>query len=70
MRPENCYDCDRPARGWGLDISLSYAQWKMIVPEDEQVILCPGCIALRAAKIPGAHYIHASIEIVPVKDND
>ena len=61
MRPENCYDCDRPARGWGLDIVLTTSDRRLIVPEGE-VKLCPACIALRAANVPDATAIYATIE--------
>ena len=61
MRPENCDDCQRPERGWGLDIVLIASDRRRIGLAGD-IKLCPSCIAARAAKIPGATAIYATIE--------
>lgn len=55
-----CRDCDAPYEAMGLDITLPNEQWAMIGSEYD--ILCGRCIAIRAAKLPGAIAIRAFIE--------
>lgn len=54
-----CLDCGRPYPH-GLDFVLTFAQWKMINP-DEGGVLCPSCMVNRAAKLPGVISVYGCI---------
>lgn len=59
-----CLDCGLPYEQFQIDLLLPRSQWLEIHP-DESGLLCARCIALRAAKLPGATAVRAVIEIAP-----
>lgn len=61
-----CLDCGLDYEYFGMDTLLPRWQWLLIHP-DEGGLLCANCIVKRAAKIPGAVGLHATIGIAPTR---
>lgn len=67
--PAVCLDCGLAYAHFPLDVILPRPQWLTIHPADHG-LLCAGCIATRASKVPGATCLHAIIEIAPRSDRE
>lgn len=55
-----CMDCQKPYEEFGLDTTLPDEQWATIHPGRDG-LLCANCIVARAAKLPHAYAVRATI---------
>lgn len=57
-----CMDCDLPYEKFGVDLTLSDTQWKLIHPTING-LLCANCIAKRASLLSNIIAIRAILEL-------
>jgi hypothetical protein len=62
-----CHDCGCLYERFGLDLTLPHDQWA-IVSAGTNGLLCASCICRRAAELPGAIAVRASIEVLAVPE--
>lgn len=60
-----CEDCARPYADFTCDLTLPDDQWVRLHPSGLSGYLCPSCMVLRAATLPGIVAVRALIEEAP-----
>lgn len=56
-----CEDCGLPYVEFPLDTVLPDDDWRRLHPSGDGGLLCAGCIAARAAALPGVIVLHARL---------